>query len=145
MLLVQASASLAMVGLIWTIQVVHYPLFDRVDPSKWVDFHQSHSARISVVVGPIMAAEGLSTLWLLFRRPASVSPVLTWAGAILVAVVLGATVFVSVPFHNRLGVRFSPEAHRQLVLTNWIRTIGWTMRGIVACLMIAAYLKPLAP
>ncbi len=142
-LLVQAFASLSLVGLIWTIQIVHYPLFDHVDPSKWVEFHQSHSARISVVVGPMMAAEGLTALWLLIRRPASISPLLTWGGAVLVAVVLGATVSVSVPFHHRLGKRFSADAHRQLVLTNWVRTIGWTMRGVIACLMIASYLKPL--
>lgn len=91
----------------------------------------------------MLAAEGLTSLWLLIRRPATVSPFLTWGGAVLVAVVLGATVLLSVPLHQRLGMRFSADAHRQLVLTNWIRTIGWTMRGIVACLMLASYLQTL--
>ena len=138
-LLAQAFASISLVGLIWTIQVVHYPLFDRVDPAKWEDFHQSHSARISMLVGPFMAVEGLATLWLLFHRPPELSMPLVLVGATLVAVVLGSTVLVSVPFHNRLGVRFSMGAHHGLVVTNWIRTIGWTLRGVLSCTMIATY------
>lgn len=138
-LLVQAFASSALAGLIWTIQLVHYPLFDRVDEDRWLEFHQSHSARISIVVGPLMAAEGLSALWLLFRRPSSVGLFLVWGGAMLVALVLGSTVLISVPFHNRLAAGFNVKAHRLLVVTNWIRTIGWTLRGIVAFVMIASY------
>lgn len=85
-----------------------------------------------------MAAEGLSALWLLFRHPAGMSLYLTWGGALLVALVLGSTVLVSVPFHNRLASGFNAKAHRLLVVTNWIRTTGWTLRGIVACVMIAS-------
>jgi hypothetical protein len=132
-----------MAGLIWTIQVVHYPLFDRVDPGKWQEFHTSHSARVSLVVGPFMAVEGLAALWLLVRRPSGVSPALTWGGAILVAVVLGTTVLLSVPFHDRLSKRFDLGAHHGLVATNWIRTVGWTLRGVVACAMIAGYVNRL--
>ena len=86
-----------------------------------------------------MAVEGLATLWLLFRRPPEISIALILVGAILVAVVLGSTVLVSVPFHNRLGIRFSSKAHHGLVVTNWIRTIGWTLRGVVSCVMLATY------
>ena len=38
MLLLQAAATLAMVGLIWFIQVVHYPLFGQVGRDKFPAF-----------------------------------------------------------------------------------------------------------
>ena len=140
-LLLQAFASSALAGLIWTIQVVHYPLFDRVDPPQWAEFHRSHSARISVVVGPLMAAESLATLWLLVRTPASVSTALAWIGAVLVAMVLTSTVLLSVPIHTQLGAGFSIGAHRRLVTTNWIRTVGWTLRAIVSSVMVLSYIR----
>jgi hypothetical protein len=36
-----------------------------------------------------MAAEGATTLWLLFSRPDAVSLALPWLGAVLLAVALG--------------------------------------------------------
>jgi hypothetical protein len=39
--------------------------------------------------------------------------------------------------HRRLEQGFDLAAHRQLVRGNWIRTIAWSLRGLLAVLMLA--------
>jgi len=40
-------STLYLTGLIWTIQIVHYPLFSLVGKNEFIDYHSAHSARIS--------------------------------------------------------------------------------------------------
>jgi hypothetical protein len=139
LLLVHAFATTALAGLIWTIQVVHYPLFSDVGLAEFSKFHHDHSFRITLIVGPLMAVEGITTLLLLARRPAGVSPFLTWGAAVVLAVVHLATVGLSVPAHNRLSSGFTTSAYERLVNTNWVRTFGWSARAVLAFVMIAAF------
>jgi hypothetical protein len=39
--------------------------------------------------------------------------------------------------HHRLERGFDPAAYRQLVRGNWIRTIAWSLRGLLAVQMLA--------
>ena len=43
--LVQAAATWALVGLIWTMQIVHYPLFAKVGRSDYPAWQKSHMRR----------------------------------------------------------------------------------------------------
>jgi len=45
-----------------------------------------------------------------------------------------------VPLHGRLARGFDAIAHRRLVSTNWVRTGGWSVRGVLALLMTARVL-----
>ncbi len=59
----------AMVGLIWTMQLVHYPMlaaYSAVEPATAVADHQR---RITPIVGPLMAVEAVTALTLLVSRP----------------------------------------------------------------------------
>jgi hypothetical protein len=38
---------------------------------------------------------------------------------------------LQVPLHTRLARGFDPAAHRQLVRTNWLRTLAWTLRALL--------------
>jgi hypothetical protein len=42
-----------------------------------------------------------------------------------------------VPQHAALGAGFDEAAHRTLVLTNWLRTVAWTLRGLLVSWMVA--------
>jgi hypothetical protein len=143
LLLVHAFATTALAGLIWTIQVVHYPLFARVGISEFPKFHEDHSFRITVIVGPLMAIEGVCTLLLLGFRPAGVPLYLTWGAAVVLAVVHLGTIGLSVPAHNRLAPGFNALHHQRLVNTNWVRTVGWSTRSVLALVMIAQFVNAL--
>jgi len=117
-----------MTGLIWVIQVVHYPLFARVGASGYREYQAAHQSLITLVVGPAMLVEAAAaTLLLIERRNAW-----TLSGAALLFVVWASTALLQVPLHNELSGGFDAAAHARLVQTNWIRTIAWTLRGLIA-------------
>ena len=135
-LVLNLVATCVMVGVIWFVQLVHYPLLAVIGPERSVDVAIEHQRRTAWVVGPPMAVEGVTTLWLLFDAPSGVNWFVPWVGAALLGVVLLSTVALSVPLHARMAE--SPDANvgRRLVSTNWPRTIGWTSRGVLALVML---------
>jgi hypothetical protein len=53
-LLAHLAATLFMVGVIWFVQVVHYPLFSRIGPEKVSLYSEAHSRLTTHVVGSPM-------------------------------------------------------------------------------------------
>ena len=137
----QVVGSVGMFGVIWMVQVVHYPLMRFVSGEQFARFETAHRMRISWVVGPLMAVEGVSVLAFLFAPPAGLPWWLPWAGAGAEAVAIGTTAFVSAPLHERLNAHFDPATLNRLVATNWIRTIAWTCRAGLAIAMLVAVLR----
>ena len=62
MLSVHLVATAAMAGLIWFVQVVHYPLFAGVGRDGFAAYEARHTRRTSWVVGPFMAVEGVAAI-----------------------------------------------------------------------------------
>lgn len=128
-------ATIFMVGLIWFIQVVHYPMLADVGESDFVRFEQIHQQRTTWVVMPVMLVELGLAAYLVLNRPPAIPAWMAWTGLALVLAVWGTTFFVSVPCHNRLAQGFDALTHHKLVATNWLRTFGWTARGLLAIWM----------
>jgi uncharacterized membrane protein len=128
-----AGATLFMTGLIWIVQVVHYPLFERVGQEAFRLYEQEHTRLITFIVGPLMLFELLTGLALLTLEPnKSFATWIPWLLAALLGVIWVSTVFLQIPLHGKLSAGFEAEAHRLLVTSNWIRTIAWSVRaGIV--------------
>lgn len=120
-----------MVGLIWTMQLVHYPMLSQYSASAPRAAAIDHQRRITRIVGPLMAAEVLSALMLLVDRPPSMGAGRAWLAAALLGVALLSTVLLQVPLHARLANAHDPEAATRLIATNWIRTIAWTGRALL--------------
>jgi hypothetical protein len=138
LLAVHAVSTIAMAGVAWCVQVVHYPLFGRVDAARFAAFEKEHQRRIGLVVGPLMLAEALTALLLVLLRPQGVPAPAAWAGLGLVAVLWASTWLVQVPLHARLERGFEAEAHRRLVSTSWLRTGAWTARAVLATWILLA-------
>jgi hypothetical protein len=129
-----AAATLFMTGVIWFVQVVHYPLFGRVGAQEFAAYAREHADRTGRVVGPAMAVELALALALAARAGAGA---LAWAGLALLAVIWGSTALVQVPLHRRLAAGPDHAAQRRLVRTNWIRTAAWTARAVIATMLAA--------
>lgn len=139
-LLANAASSLALFGLIWTIQLVHYPTFRFVDPGQFVAFEAFHQRQITLVVAPLMLIELGTALALVWLRPAGLSPALVLFALGLVASIWLVTFTVQVPLHNRLAAGADGPAMDALVRTNWVRTVLWTLRAGIAGWMVWAIL-----
>ncbi|QDT72703.1 hypothetical protein [Lacipirellula limnantheis] len=133
--LAQLGSTLFMTGLIWFVQVVHYPLFAAAGAGEYADYQRRHMSRTTWVVGPPMLIEAATALLLFAFRPAHVA---TWQLAIalaLLALIWLSTIFFQVRCHDALCRGFDPAAHRRLVATNWIRTAAWSLRSALVLLM----------
>ena len=137
LLITHAAATVFMTGLVWFVQIVHYPLHTLVGPGEFDAYQRAHLARTGPIVGPPMAVEAITAVWLALRTPPGVPTTLPWVGAGLLAVVWASTWGVQVPLHRALESRGADQRRlRMLVLTNWVRTAVWSARAGVALAML---------
>jgi hypothetical protein len=114
-----------MTGLIWLVQVVHYPSFHHIDQTQFRQFSTFHTQNITYIVMPLMAVELLSSLVLVIRNPDPFN----LSMIALLAIIWLSTAFISVPCHNQLAHGYNAEVVDHLIRTNWIRTIAWTIKS----------------
>ena len=126
--LLNISSTWFMVGLIWLIQIVHYPLFKVVGKNEFQTYHNEHIVLITPLVGTVMIIELISSILLVVFPPKNVSLTIPIIGLILIFIIWASTAFLQIPHHNALSKAYELEAHNLLVQTNWIRTISWSMR-----------------
>ena len=115
-----------MTGVIWVIQIVHYPSFHFIEKELYTAFQKFHMNKISIIVIPIMLAELITCMMLLLDK-SSKSPFLIISFVILVLIWLITGVFFS-KAHNELMTGYQELVVNQLVVMNWIRTLLWTLR-----------------
>jgi hypothetical protein len=133
----QALASSAMCGVIWFVQVVHYPLFGGVDGARAAGYAIENQRRTSRVVLPFMIVELAAAVAITVWPPPLIGREVAFAGLALVVVLWASTLIVQVPLHGRLARDgHAPAVVAALVRTNWLRTIGWTARAILAVWMV---------
>ena len=121
---IQAFSCFFMTGLIWMVQLVHYPGFAYIEKNRFAEFHLFHSKKITYIVLPVMAFE-LVTAFILCL---SWDQIFIW-NFISVIVLWLLTGLVSVPIHSSLSAKMDLKKIRRLVMTNWFRTATWTFRS----------------
>jgi len=136
--IVHAGATWFLVGLIWTIQLVHYPSFSSIDPASYSSFQKRHMDRMGQLVGLPWLIEGICVLALFLLAPDGRIRLLATLGGLLEIVVIGVTIRASIPAHDALSHGFDESAHRRLLRSNWWRTAAWTTRGIIALIVLTS-------
>lgn len=136
-LLAHMAATWSMTGLIWFVQIVHYPLMRWVGREGFVAYSIQHQSTTSLVVGLPMLVEVLTATWLLsqdmeLRRSGWF---LTSCG--LLIVVWLSTALWQMPLHRALLHGFDDSKVRALVQSNWVRTIAWTGRALIIMGLLA--------
>lgn len=121
---------LILTGLIWTIQLVHYPLFLNVGEATFKTYEAKHQQKITPLVAPLMMAELFcSSVWLLFfYKDAMAISILQVA---LVLCIWLSTFFIQVPLHGKLKEGYNHTIIKKLIKTNWLRTAFWTIRAML--------------
>lgn len=136
LLLAHCAATLYMTGVVWFVQVVHYPLFARIGVADFSAYERRHTALTTWVVAPPMLVEAATALLLIRLLPPGVSTVQVWTGVALLAAIWGSTFFVQVPCHDILSKELDAAVLNRLVWTNWIRTVAWSLRGLLVLWMV---------
>jgi len=127
------AAAWFMAGVIWYVQIVHYPSFAWIDRGRFAAFEASHRTLTSYVVMPVMLTELVSGLWLLWQQP---TRTLLHVELGLLALIWATTFLVSVPLHERLSAGYDEAAAKRLVATNWPRCWLWTARAAMVFFLL---------
>lgn len=117
-----------LIGLIWTIQLVHYPSFRDIAEDRFVEFEKKHTRSISILVVPLMLLELVISIAFMVLMPQNLKSIF------VLLVVLGiwlSTFLLSVPCHQKLIKAKDTEVIERLIGTNWIRTILWSIKGFL--------------
>ena len=138
LLVVHLVLTAAYAGFQWTVRGLVYPQFAQVPPAAFPAYERAHQRRVTRVVGPLFAGQGVTTLWLLSARPdgTALPPVL--AGAACLAVVLGVTAWFAVPLHRRLDTGWDAGAHRRLLAVDTVRAVAATAGTAAAAWAVLA-------
>ena len=132
LLLINFTLTAILCGLIWTIQLVHYPSFFDVGESEYNNYQQNHMRNISLLVIPLMLLELGFGIYLQIEHLNHDINTLIYAATFLLLFIWGVTFFISSPLHGKLlGLGYNYENIDRLVRTNWLRTIAWTGRLII--------------
>ncbi len=135
-LVVQVAATWFMVGLIWMVQVVHYPLFRTVPADVFNSYEAAHTSAIGRLLILPAGLEVVSAAALVWYRPDGVPLWMVMLSGALLAAIWVATALVQAPLHRRLLEGYDRAAVDRLIRTNWFRTGAWTLRGFLVAAML---------
>ena len=121
-------ATSIMVGVIWVIQLVHYPSFHYIDRNRYELFQDFHMRNISWIVFPVMSVELVTGI--LFIQSSIFGPINTlfFISMILLALIWFLTAALFISIHKNLSKGFNKDIINKLVNLNWLRTILWSLR-----------------
>ena len=125
------------VGLIWTIQLVQYPLFAAVGRESFLAYHAEHSQRIVFALGLPFLLSIASAFLLFWLHPISAPFWAILLNLLLACSVWVLTALIHVPLHRSLGAGYSAAIIQRLMSTNWLRTAVWTAQGLLLLWMLA--------
>ena len=124
-------------GLIWLVQLVHYPGFAKIGIDAYKGYQEFHMRGITWIVGPSMFSELALTALGFFYWHHLPFKNLYLIAAFLVLVIWINTVFWAIPAHGTLVQDGQDQALiSRLVQLNWWRTISWTLRTILLAYVV---------
>ena len=127
-----------MVGVIWVIQLVHYPSFHFIDKDIYDSFQKFHMNKISIIVIPVMILELTTGFLLLIGNSKNILIIVSFGILILIWGITG--LFFS-DAHGKLISGYNELIVNKLVSMNWIRTALWTFKMILLLYLSHAYDK----
>lgn len=131
LVLLSCGSTCCMAGVIWMVQLVHYPLLGRCNGGNWSEIHRFHTSAMTPLVLPLMGVELITVHALLLEyglsgpgRMALGLTALTWLN-------WGITGLVAVPLHRSLATGFDARILDRLVRWNWARTAAWSLKAVL--------------
>ena len=140
-LLTCAASTFYGVGMIWVLQLNHYPLYASVGRDALANYMAAHNRRLllPIVLPSLIAAA--SSLWLWVEAPAGSAASIPFVIVLLNGCVMASTILVQGPAHRQLERHgFSTEIIGRITATNWIRTVAWSVNGALVFWLIATRL-----
>jgi hypothetical protein len=126
---IHLAATAALFGLIWYVQIIHYPLYRLIGEGEFRAYHFRNTRVTAIVVLPLMLAELCTGAWLWYTAPPGQRLLWTALSGLLL-LNWASTLFIQVPIHHFLERGKDATLINRLILSNWIRVGSWTLRTV---------------
>lgn len=140
-LLLQVLTTWVLLGILWFIQLVHYPLFRRIK-ENFVQYERDHLRRTASLLVPIAVVDiALNVMLVISLEKGSCIFLISFALAMNIITWLS-VFFFQVAEHHSLSDHFSKKIVHKLVKTNWVSTIAWTVKAaLIFALIVMIHLN----
>ena len=129
---IHAAITLHLSGLSWFVQSVFYAGYLEIGPTEFQPYERLALQRVTRLITPLMLGEILTAVMLVLMV-SGFARILAELALSLLAGIWISTLFIQLPLHRNLKRRGRDLVRiRSLVRTQWIRTIGSTLRGAAA-------------
>jgi len=129
---------IAVTGVVWFMQVVHYPLLTYTNPDKWTEFNEKRRMYTMMLTYPLMAFEALTGFTLILLATQSPSyPYLAVSLGILLALLIYTFMYLN-PLLKKMTGPADEISHKKFIKLHWVRTIGWSLRLLLLILVVLA-------
>ncbi len=116
-----------MFGIVWFVQIIHYPLFAIIDERNFSVFEKEHVRLTKYLIMPAMLIELGTAIYLAVFTISDLIFIYRMNLLMLIGI-WASTFFIQVPLHSLLSSIKDKIVIKKLVRSNWIRTILWTLR-----------------
>lgn len=130
LILIQCAAFWFMAGVTWTLQILNYPLLEKINSSTFASYQEAHNKRFGKVMIPGVMISVLSTILLFFNLPDEVSFTIPLVQTVILLLITGSAALYAAPAHKKLEKNFDQVPVSSLIMTNWLRLIAWLVLGI---------------
>lgn len=127
--LIQLLVSWMLVGFSWYAQIIHYPLYKKIKEG-FVEYERAYIRRSAFMIGPLMLIEVITAIVLIGLSEGFLIKFAV-ANLILIMFIWLSTFLFQVIQHQKLSIRFSRRILKNLIALNWMRTLIWTVKGVV--------------
>lgn len=127
-LLIQVFTTWIMLGIFWFLQLVHYPIFNKIKDG-FVQYERNNLKRSALLVPPIMVIDLITNIMALVYETNDFYLSLISTALVLNIITSLTTFLFQMQVHQKLSIQFSKESLERLCGTNWIRTILWTCKS----------------
>ena len=124
-------ATLLMTGVVWFVQLVHYPSFRFVANEKGPEAVRFHQRYTSMLVIPLMLVEMGTAILLMLSSWVTQYGNYLLINLALLFLIWSVTFLRMFPIHRRLNQNMNEETISSLISTNWIRALLWTARAVL--------------
>ena len=106
-------------------------------------YHKAQQPLIQTVVVAPMVVGFVLQLWMAFRTPDGVGPLVAWVMVVASAAGAISTVALQLPIHAAFNlIGYSPELLRKLLRTDWIRKVADVVRLAATVVLLNQLLNP---
>lgn len=134
-LIIQAITAYAMLGIVFYMQLIHYPLYLKIKQG-FERYERAHVKRSAYLIGPLMLVELLTAFGLVTYASSDFVTRLSVFNLILIIATWIVTFLLSMPQHQRLSAHRSEKKIHQLINSNWLRSLFTLARAVLITFLI---------